>query len=115
MSFDPDQAFELMRCMYTSGVLDKFTAIQGEALSEVMADAGLNVGDVLNTVDQASESSIAAVDRLLGMSGPFMKYLASERLMRFVSRMLDVSLVRRQALKGARKSLLRALTAEASS
>ena len=114
MSFDPDEAFRFMRCMYQSGLLDKFSAIQGEAMDEVMAASGLNVGDLMNRMDQASDASIAMIDRMLGMMGPLFKYLASERLMRFVSNVLDVSLVRRQVLKNMKKTMLRALTAEAS-
>lgn len=114
MSFDPDEAFKFMRCMYRNGLLDKFSAIQGEAMDEVMASAGLNAGDLNNLADQASDASIAMVDRMLGMTGPLFKYLASDRLMRFVSKVLDVSLVRRQVLKNMKKSMLKAFTAEAS-
>jgi hypothetical protein len=113
MSFDPDDAFKFMRCMYRNGVLDRFSAIQGQAMAEVMAEAGLNMGDMSNSMDQASEQSIAKIDRLLGMTGPLFKHLANDRLMRLISKVLDVSIVRRQVLKNMKKSMLASLTTEA--
>lgn len=113
MSFDPDGAFKFMRCMYRNGVLDKFSAIQGEAMDEVMAAARLNVGDLMNRMDQASEQSIARIDKMLGMMGPLFKHMANDRLMRLISNLLDVSIVRRQILKNMKKTMLQALTSEA--
>lgn len=112
MAFDPDDAFKFMRCMYRNGVLDRFSAIQGEAMAEVMAEAGLDMGDMSNSMDQASEQSIAKIDRMLGMMGPAFRYLANDRLMRLISRLLDVSIVRRQVLKNMKKSMSQSLTAE---
>lgn len=112
MAFDPDDAFRFMRCMYRSGLLDTVSAIQGEAMVEVMAKAGLNMGDMANNLDNASEQSIAKIDRMLGMMGPAFRYLANERLMRAIARLLDVPLVRRQILKNMKKSMLVSMTTE---
>jgi hypothetical protein len=113
MAFDPDEAFKFMRCMYRNGVFEKFTAIQGEAMDEVMTDARLNIGDLMNRMDQATDASIARIDRMLGTMGPLFKYLANDRLMRFLSKTLDVSFVRRQVLKNMKKTMLQALTGHA--
>ena len=112
MAFDPDDAFKFMRCMYRNGVLDRFSAIQGQAMAEVMAEAGLDMGDMSNSMDQASEQSIAKIDRMLGMMGPAFRYLANDRLMRLISKRLDVSIIRRQVLKNMKKSMSQSLTAE---
>lgn len=113
MSFDPDDAFRFMRCMYRSGLLDRFTAIQGEAMAEVMAEGGFGMGDLMNRMDQASDASVARMDRALGAAGPLFRYAASDRLMGFLSRLLDVPLVRRLVLNNMKKSMLQALTGEA--
>ena len=113
MAFDPDDAFRFMRCMYRSGLLDRVSAIQGEAMAEVMAEAGLNMGDMSNNLDQASEQSVAKIDRMLGMFGPVLGHLANDWLMRLIAGLLDVPLVRRQLLKNMKKSMLASMTTEA--
>lgn len=113
MAFDPDDAFKFMRCMYRNGVLDRFSAIQGEVMVEVMVEAGLNMGDLSNNMDQASEQSVARIDRMLGMMGPAFRHLANDRLMRLIARLLDIPVVRRQILKNMKKSMLASLTTEA--
>jgi hypothetical protein len=113
MAFDPDEAFEFMRCMYRSGLLDRVSAIQGEAMADVMAEAGLNMGDMANNLDLAGEQTIARIDRMLGTIGPAFRYLANERLMRAIAHVLDVPMVRRQLLKNMKKSMLASLTTEA--
>ncbi len=113
MAFDPDDAFEFMRCMYRSGLLDRFSAIQGQVMAEVMAEAGLNMGDMSNNLDNASEQSVAKIDRMLGMMGPAFRYLADDRLMRLIARLLDVPFVRRQLLRNMKKSMLASMTTEA--
>lgn len=110
MALDPAEVFKVMRCAWRNGVLDKFMAIQGEALEGVMADTGMNMGDLLNRLDEARPETVAKVDRLLERSGPFMKYLDNDRLMRAVSRLLDLSLVRKTMVAGMRKNMARAAT-----
>ncbi|MBC7228761.1 MAG: hypothetical protein H5T74_14565, partial [Actinobacteria bacterium] len=48
MPLDPQEVFRVMQCAWRNGVLDKFMVIQGEALEGVMADTGMNLGDLLN-------------------------------------------------------------------
>ena len=108
MSLDPADVFRVMQCAYRNGVLDKFMVLQGEALEGVMADTGMNMGDLLNRLDEADEATVMKMDRLLDRAGPFLKYLDSDRLMRFASRLLDFSAVRKLMVKNLRATMGRA-------
>lgn len=110
MALDPAEVFKVMRCAWRHGVLDKFMAIQGEALEGVMADTGMNMGDLLNRLDEAKPETVARVDRLLERAGPLMKHLDNDRLMGIVSRLLDLSLVRKAMVAGMRANMARAAT-----
>lgn len=99
-----------MRCAWRNGVLDRFMAIQGEALEGVMADTGLNMGDLLNRLDEAKQETVDKVDRLLDRAGPLMKYLDSDRLMGLAARLLDFAPVKRAMVAGMRAQMARAAT-----
>lgn len=108
MAIDPQEVFKVMQCAYRNGVLDKFMVIQGEALEGVMADTGMNLGDLLNRLDEAEEATVVKIDRLLDRAGPLVKYADSDRLMRLASRLLDVAAVRRMVVAGMRSTMARA-------
>ncbi len=108
MSLDPADVFRVMQCAYRNGVLDKFMVIQGEALEGVMADTGMNMGDLLNRLDEADEATVMKIDRLLDRAGPFLKYLDNDHLMRFASRLLGIAAVRKLMVKGMRTTMGRA-------
>ena len=110
LSLDPAEVFRVMQCAYRNGVLDKFMAIQGEALEGVMAEAGVNMGDLLNRMDEAEEKTVQKIDRLLDKAGPFMKYLDNDKLMKFSSRLLDIPLVRKAMVAGMKKNILKTLS-----
>lgn len=112
LPLDPQEVFRVMQCAYRHGVLDKFMALQGEALEGVMAEAGVNMGDLLNRMDEASEETVRKLDRRLDRAGPFVKYLDSDRLMRLASRLLDLPAVRKMVVSGIRKSILRTISGE---
>jgi hypothetical protein len=107
---DPAQVFKVMQCAYRNGVLDKFMVIQGRAMEGVMADTGMNMGDLLNRLDEAEESTVQKIDRLLDRAGPLMKYLDSDTLMRVASRLLDIGLVQRLVAANMRAMMGRAAT-----
>jgi len=109
---DPGEVFDVMECAYRHGVLDKFMVIQGEALEAVMKEAELNMGDLLNRMDEAEEETVQKVDRLLDRLGPFIKYADSDRLMKFTSRILDLPLVKRMMVKNIKNSILKIMTGE---
>lgn len=112
MAFRPEETFDLMRCMYRNGLLDRLSAIQGEALGEVMDETGINLGEIMNRLDQASDKSVAAVDRALGYSGSMPRYLTNDRLMRLASGLIDVPWVRRLAVKNMKRALLKVMVPE---
>jgi hypothetical protein len=99
-----------MQCAYRNGVLDKFMVIQGRAMEGVMADTGMNMGDLLNRLDEAEESTVQKIDRLLDRAGPLMKHLDSDTLMRLASRLLDIGLVQRLLAANMRAMMGRAAT-----
>jgi hypothetical protein len=99
-----------MQCAYRNGVLDKFMVIQGEALEGVMADTGMNMGDLLNRLDEAEEATVMKIDRLLDRAGPLVKYLDNDSLMKFTSRLLDIAAVKKLMVKNMRATMGRAAT-----
>jgi hypothetical protein len=113
LSLDPAEVFRVMQCAYRNGVLDQFMAIQGEALEAVMEEAKVNMGDLLNRMDEASEETVMKIDRLLDRAGPLMKYLDSDRLMKFSSRLLGIAFVRRLMVANMKNSILKTLSDEA--
>jgi len=112
MPLDPQEVFRVMQCAWRNGVLDRFMAIQGEALEGVMADTGMNLGDLLNRLDEAKEETVQKIDRMLDRAGPLVKYAESDRLMRLAARLLDLSFVRRAVVAGMRANLARAAGGE---
>ncbi len=112
MPLDPQEVFKVMQCAYRNGVLDKFLVITGPALEGVIADTGMNLGDLLNRLDEAKEETVMKIDRLLDRLGPFIKYADNDRLMRLVSRLLDVAVVRNLVIKTMRAVMSRMATGE---
>ena len=110
MSLDPQEVFRVMQCAYRNGVLDKFMVIQGQAREGVMADTGMNMGDLLNRLDEAEEATVMKIDKLLDRAGPLMKYLDNDVLMRFASRLLDLALVRKLMVANMRTMMGRVAT-----
>lgn len=112
MAINPGEVFDVMECAYRHGVLDKFMVIQGEALEAVMKEAELNMGDLLNRMDEAEEETVQKVDKLLDRLGPFIKYADSDRLMKLTSRILDLPLVKRMMIKNMKNSISKIMTGE---
>jgi hypothetical protein len=113
MSLDPAHVFDAMQCAYRNGVLDKFTIIQGEALEAVIKQSGLNMGDLLNRLDEAEEKTVMRIDRLLDRLGPLLKYASNDRLMKLLSRLLDIGLVRKMVIAGMKSAILKNLPGQA--
>lgn len=114
MSFDPDDVYRLMLCMYKNGVLERVSRMQGEVLEEIMADAGLSMGDLLNRMDETTEKVVRKLDRLLGFSGPVFRLLANDTLMKGVARLLDVRFVRERMTRTMKKKMYPLLTGDLS-
>ena len=112
MPIDPGEVYDVMECAYRHGVLDKFMVIQGEALEAVMEETDLNMGDLLNRMDEAEEASVQKVDKLLDMLGPFIKYANNDKLMKFVSRLLDITFVKSMMMANVKNTILKVMTGE---
>lgn len=112
MPIDPAEVYNAMECAYRHEVLDKFLAIQDQALEVVMKEARVNIGDLLNRVDEAQEKTIHGVDRMLERIDPLIKYTNNDRLMAFISRLLDIHFVQRLLVKRISGSILKIITGE---
>jgi len=110
LALDPKEVFQVMQCAYRNGVLDKFMTIQGEALEQVMEEADVNMGDLLNRLDEAEEATVMKIDRLLDRVGPLMKYLNNDALMKISSRMLDLAFVRKMMIANMKNQILRTVS-----
>lgn len=113
MSIDSQMVFWAVQCAYRNGVLDKISALQGEALKAIMRETGLNMGDLFNRLDEAQEETVQKIDRLAGRLGPLIKYANNDRLMKLVSRILDIRAVQRIIVKGSKKMILKNLDGRA--
>ncbi len=111
MSLQSSQVYDLMRSAYASGVIDKSLPLVGRSMEKVIAETGLSLEDLVNTMDSAEEKTVRRVDRLLGHAGPLLKVLGSSFMMRMTSRLLDLAVVQKAAVfiisKGMKKGLLR--------
>lgn len=114
MSLDPAHVFDTMQCAYRNGVLAKFTIIQGEALEAVIEQSGWNMGDLLNRLDEAEEKTVMRIDRLLDRIGPLLKYADNDTLMKLLSRLLDIGLVRKMVVAAMKSLILKNLPGQAS-
>jgi hypothetical protein len=110
LSLDPQEVFRVMQCAYRNGVLDKFMVIQGEAMEGVMADTGMNMGDLLNRLDEAEEATVIKIDKMLDRAGPLMKHLDSDLLMKLASRLLDLALVKKLLIANMRTMMAKIAT-----
>lgn len=111
MAAKPGLVFEVTASAYRNGVLDKGMVIFGDALVDVVEKTGFKLGDLVNRMDEASERTVMRLDALLARSGPLLRIAASDRLMAFVSRLLDVAAVRRAGVAVLTRMLVKAATA----
>jgi len=94
------QVFALMETLYRNGVIDNFMPLFGKALEGLTEETGLNMEDLINKVDAVKSETIWMLDRLLGISGPFLRLANNDRLMGLVSRILDLELIRLVLIRG---------------
>ena len=112
MPINPGEVYDVMECAYRHGVLDKFMAIQGDALEAVMEEGNLTMGDLLNRMDEAEEATVQKVDKLLDKLGPFIKYANNDKLMKLTSRLLDVPFVKKMMVANMKNTILKVMTGE---
>ncbi len=89
MPVDADVAFRFMRANYQAGMLDKTGMLAGEALEAWMTEEGLDLEDLLTTLDSASEQTVARLNRLVRFANPILRAGSNRRMLRLQSRLLD--------------------------
>lgn len=94
MGVNPEHFYKVMLAAYHSGIIDKVMMISGDALAEFLDRTDYDMGDIFNRVDEASDGLINKMDSLIGLMGPLVRFAASERLFKIVSRMLDFTIVK---------------------
>jgi hypothetical protein len=102
MALDTGLAFKFMQLNYKYGLLDEVGSIVGEALDNVMAEKGMDMEDVVNLLDGASEDTIAKIDTLLLKWGNlFLKLAVNDTMTRFQAYLIRKPAVRRLAVRAA--------------
>ena len=95
-------AFKFMQVNYKYGLLDEIGSIVGEALESVMAEKRMDMEDVFNALDGASEHTIEKVNNLLERWGTLLLRLAvNEPMTRLQAYLLKKPTIRRGAVKAA--------------
>lgn len=104
MSLDPSKVYKVLRVAYKHGILDKFNSIFEEAVDRLMTENDLQLVDLLNSVDNVQAETIERVEKRLNYMGPFIGLAANDRLMSFVSKTMDMALVRKFTISFLKKS-----------
>jgi hypothetical protein len=110
MTLKPGLVFEVMASAYRHDVLDKYMSLSGDALEGVMKDTGLQIGDLVNRLDETQERTVMRMDALLARSGTMLRLAANDRMMAMVSRLMDLKAVRRVIIAAMRRSLVMAVS-----
>ena len=100
LRLESTQVFAVMETLYRKGVIDKFIPLFGEVLVGLGEETGMNLGDLLNKLNEVKPETIRMLDRLLGISGPLLRLANNDRLMGLVSRILDLELIRLVLIRG---------------
>jgi hypothetical protein len=99
MSLNPDLFYDVMACAYRNGVLRKVTVLGGEAAVEVMAEYDYDTEDLINLVNEMDEWKLQLIDKLVSLTGPLFKLATFDPLLKFASRTLDFTLVKKITLE----------------
>ena len=94
MAFDHEQVFNAMACAYRNGVLDKIMYIQGRAMEIALEESGLNLVDLLNRIDETDEEAVSVLEKVLEHSGPAVRIVGNDIVMKLAARILDIDKVR---------------------
>jgi hypothetical protein len=99
MALDTQLAFKFMQINYKYGLLDEMGSIVGEALDAVLLETGMDMEDILNMVDGASESTVEKIDSLLERWGtPLLRLATNDTMTRLQAWLLKKPAVRRGAV-----------------
>lgn len=111
MPVDPQEAFALFQSAYRHGVLQKFMCMQGSGIKLAIDESGADLGDVLNRLDEAAESTVFAIDRLFGRLLDLARYLnlKNDTAMKLASRLVNLPAVERVIVRGFADAIKRSL------
>ena len=109
---DTQAIFRVMRYAYRHGVLEVFMHVQGKALEMAMLKTGADMGDLLNRLDEARPETLEKLDRLLRRTGPLLKFLENEQVMRLAGRILSSGWVQDFMARRIAEAISRAFTGE---
>ncbi|MBU1670770.1 MAG: hypothetical protein KKF41_05080 [Actinobacteria bacterium] len=90
MAFETGQMVGFMQVAYRNGTLDRFMRIFGKSVYGLMDENGTSFDVLIHRLDEGGAAAIANFERLLSRSGPLMKLVSRDWVMRAASRMLDV-------------------------
>lgn len=104
MALDTELAFKFMQINYKYGLLDEMGSIIGDALEAVLREQGMDMEDVLNLVDGASEVTVEKVNDLLEKWGTlFFRLAANEPMTRLQVYLLRKPFIRKGAVRAAKR------------
>ena len=109
MAFDHEQVFKAMESAYRNGVLDKVMFIQGRAMELALQESGLNLVDLLNRVDEADDEAVSTLEKILEYSGPAVRIVGSDIIMKLTARLLDIEKVRELVININKQFILKML------
>ena len=110
VALDTQLAFKFMQINYKYGLLDEMGSIVGEALEAVLLENGMDMEDVLNMIDGASESTVEKINTLLEKWGtPLLRLATNEPMTRLQAWLLKKPVVRRGAVAAAKSVLKKRL------
>lgn len=108
MSQEAGLAFKFMRVNYKYGLMDEVGAIAGDALENVMRERGLDMEDVINSLDGAGEGTVERLNGLVERWSPLALRLAvNDTATRLSAWLLRKPPVRRAAVRAVTRALLR--------
>lgn len=108
MASETGLAFRFMRINYKYGLMDEVGSIAGDALETVLLERGLDMEDLINALDGASEQTVERLNRLVERYSPVaLRLMTNETMTRFQAWLLRKPAVRRAAVMAATRLLRR--------
>ncbi len=108
MSQEAGLAFKFMRVNYKYGLMDEVGAIAGDALENVLRERGLDMEDVINSLDGAGEDTVERLNGVVEKWSPIALRLAvNDTATRISAWLIRKPPVRRAAVRALTRALLR--------
>jgi hypothetical protein len=108
MSLDQKEIYDVVACAYRTGLLDKLLSFQGEVIEAALEEGKITMWELLNTVEEVDEETIAKMDGSLDMMRGFIKLGNNDELMMLLSYLLDDNFLRGMIMQRMKDSILQA-------